>query len=790
MEHAQTELLACACLVLCDFAGISSAFAQSTHDKGIKAAQVVEPLGLNVGGELVNYYSGSTSFKATDLSLQGNSSLPVAISRIYSVESQRMLTASGTPHQATYTASRAHLFGDWDLDIPHIAGTFSAGTFGSGWVLDSTTPLNRCSVIGQVQSDGSPATGLPPPSDYHWVEEFFAGYTLHAGGDSKVLLIADMAGIPRPSSGGPYHWTTTNRWWVSCLPGIQNGTGQGYLAISPDGTKYYFDWMSSRTVAALKETIESRDYFTYTKEYRMLPSKVVDRFGNWVEYTYSADEFARLLSITANDGRTITLQYNALGHVTSATDGTRTVEYTYRSVADGKSLAQVVLPDDSTWDYDFTQTHSRQILPAANVGQESDYCGQQPPPWGNRPPIESYECVDYPQMALAGDDHPTISVKTPSDATVQYTFGLHYQLMGEGGYGHGYPLGLDVKTISGPGMSPQVWRYVFGSNPDLTRSQCLAGSCPISIWTDEIGPDDSVTRRTFGLVSLADHGLMRRESRGTMSSQGTPSFLRIEDYGYHLGAPVGRPPGIPAGGYGNYALFTQRNLPVETRSIQQQGRVFQRHVDSWDTLDRELAVTAASTDTKTETIEYHDDTALWVLGQVERTTTKGPSDPVPVETSRTDYGWMALPSKTYSFGKLQQTFTYDTTTAISTGQRGTLKTTSDGRDTANFNTTIAFSSWTRGIPGLISYPDSTSQSAQVNANGWITSTTDENGYKTCYAYDDMGRLSQVTFRPSPRRASATAPPGRQPPARSPSSVRSMACHRTGGCGSAPATATR
>ena len=49
---------------------------------------------------------------------------------------------------------------------------------------------------------------------------------------------------------------------------------------------------------------------------------------------------------------------------------------------------------------------------------------------------------------------------------------------------------------------------------------------------------------------------------------------------------------------------------------------------------------AAQTYTKTETIEYHDDTTLWVLGQVKRTTTNG------IETAETTYGWMALPWKT------------------------------------------------------------------------------------------------------------------------------------------------
>ncbi len=150
----------------------------------------------------------------------------------------------------------------------------------------------------------------------------------------------------------------------------------------------------------------------------------------------------------------------------------------------------------------------------------------------------------------------------------------------------------------------------------------------------------------------------------------------------------------------------------------------------------------AQTFSKTETIEYHDDTALWVLGQVKRTTTNG------VETSRTTYGWKALPWKTYTFGKLQQTYSYDNTSAVGTGQLGTLKTVTDGN-----NNVTTFGSWKRGIPQSITHADSSTQSAVVNNHGWIDAVTDENGYTTCYTYDTMGRLASITY-PSETAANA------------------------------------
>jgi len=142
----------------------------------------------------------------------------------------------------------------------------------------------------------------------------------------------------------------------------------------------------------------------------------------------------------------------------------------------------------------------------------------------------------------------------------------------------------------------------------------------------------------------------------------------------------------------------------------------------------------AQTYSKTETIEYHDDPTLWVLGQVKRTTTNG------VETSTTTYGWKALPTQTTQFGKVTQALTYDSTSAVGTGQLGMLKTVKDGN-----NNTTTFGSWKRGIPQAISYADGTSQSALVDDRGWITWVEDENDSRTCYTYDAMGRLASTTY---------------------------------------------
>lgn len=138
------------------------------------------------------------------------------------------------------------------------------------------------------------------------------------------------------------------------------------------------------------------------------------------------------------------------------------------------------------------------------------------------------------------------------------------------------------------------------------------------------------------------------------------------------------------------------------------------------------AVAAAQTYSKTETIEYFDDLATWVMGQQKKLTVDG------VVAAETTFNANAQPQTIKSFGKLQQTLTYNA--------NGTLATIKDGN-----NNLTTLSNWKRGFPQNILYADNTTESAVVNDNGWLASVTDENGYKTSYTYDLMGRLASITY---------------------------------------------
>ncbi|HMB57885.1 MAG TPA: hypothetical protein VKM35_11855, partial [Arenimonas sp.] len=159
MKRCSLALLAGVVLCVSSFQSIAADY-KTEYDKKIKSAQDIGALGNDLAGDRVNFYTGGTSFNATDVSIPGNSGLSVAVGRFYTVEGnhQRAVTkGTSTPPEILGTVQRA--FGDWDLDVPYLSTTM---TQTAGWIVDSTTPQNRCSVVGQVRSDGSAANGAPP----------------------------------------------------------------------------------------------------------------------------------------------------------------------------------------------------------------------------------------------------------------------------------------------------------------------------------------------------------------------------------------------------------------------------------------------------------------------------------------------------------------------------------------------------------------------------------------------------------------------------------------------------
>ena len=140
----------CALRVLCFLAFVFSAgFATAQtlpqeYSTLIRADQNAGPLDAGLLGDRIDFDTGHVEFVATDVSLPGNSALPVAVGRRYVVETN----PSGVVPERD--------FGDWDLEVPHIEGIVATSV---GWTVPGANPNARCSAFA-----GAPDASVTTPS--------------------------------------------------------------------------------------------------------------------------------------------------------------------------------------------------------------------------------------------------------------------------------------------------------------------------------------------------------------------------------------------------------------------------------------------------------------------------------------------------------------------------------------------------------------------------------------------------------------------------------------------------
>lgn len=175
------------------------------QSKLIRSPNSFARLGDDLFGDKVNLYTGSLEFIQTDVSLTGNSSLPVSVGR--------RLVVGQAPVNGT-------LFGRWDLEIPHLHGIFAAST---GWSTGSGRSIhNRCTSFG-----------APPlvrgSNDSFWDgTEYWHGNFLYIPrqGDQEMLRRNNWFGLaPHGASPDTYPIVTRNKWTFRCLPSLHPANG-------------------------------------------------------------------------------------------------------------------------------------------------------------------------------------------------------------------------------------------------------------------------------------------------------------------------------------------------------------------------------------------------------------------------------------------------------------------------------------------------------------------------------------------------------------------------------------
>lgn len=676
--------------------------------KRLKIYQTVQPVGDTPFGEQINLYTGELTFNQSDVVLEGTGP---TISLVRGKQSA----------QTSESVQRPAAAGSWQLSIPRIE-TLTA----TGWTVGKADDPNRYARCTHFDR---------PHSDKLLNIEWWNGMEmmLEDGSQQSILKRAPQnTAQPAMNLNGQavvFPAVTQQNWQVGCLPNTSNGQpGEGFLVVSPEGTKYWFDRLYYEPV----ETIYEYVFDVILKQHRALATmyvtRIEDRFGNYVTYQYTGD---KLSSITASDGRSVSLQWR----VDSPVVDTITVQpgpkqrvwrYEY-SQADAlqANLSAVVLPDQSRWSFGqisgsgslsstelskcttrtlpnqvngntFTITH-----PSGLVG-EFTLTGI----WHARSYVPSY--CHYPQQMQEFEPYED----TPP-------------LFGIGS--------LTRKTFSGPGLPTKTWEYRYPvAQGSTTTDPCAAmQTCPDTVWVDVVDPAGNRTRYLHSNRFDETEGKLLR----TDVYQGETTLLRSETFGY--AASSGGPYPAFIGGTmvgGNYNGAKDSFTPLKRRDVFQQGIVFTWQANSFDTFANPLSETRSNTlgYSRNNAFTYHHALPQWVIGQLATITCTAPISCAGLVERKIVYDDYALPGFTYAFGKLQ-------------GMRhnnpdGTLALAQDG----NTNATL-FGNWKRGIPQKITFADGTVKTAVVNDHGQIDSVTDENGYVTKYGYDLMGRLSLIDY---------------------------------------------
>ena len=665
------------------------------YDQGvlIRAGETVEALGPNLMGDTINEYSGGVEFTQTDVTLPGNSALAVAVGRHRAYGTIQAYQATG-------------LFGDWDLEIPHLH-TIATQPEPNWYGGRDKTNFNRCS---QFQD---------PPFTYAYVaagslsyssNAFWDGYHLYVpGSGDQTLLKRNPASSIFPTDGtvATYPIVTKNHWQVSCLPSLENGSGEGFLARATDGTTYRFDHIAVRAypltrVAGINLGVAGTGQILRTEVW-ILPTLVTDRFGNWVRYTYGSADGWRVASITSSDGRTITFSYGANGNsIQSVFDGTRTWSYGYNSAG---SLQTVTQPDGSQWQF------ALDGVPAMPFSLPDPDCdgGEN----GTIDLTAKTGTITHPSGAVGSF---TIKATYHGRSNVpgsQNTCGLTSNPVSR----YFISRSLTSKTLSGPGMPAMTWNYAYSI---ASGSFAPCNGCVNTKTVTITDPLNNVTVNTYGTQYGINEGLLLNRDEG-MTESGS---LRSTSFAY--ASPTAGP--VAGSIYGPADIMSAIYTPQNQQTISQQGTTFSQTVNSFDAYVRATSVTRSSSlgYNRSESTTYFDQTSLWVLGQVASKTVAG------LQASYTDFNpSTALPNFTKKFDKLQATYAFNAD--------GTMYSVKDGR-----NQTTTFTNYVRGLPQNIGYADGTGISAVVNNIGTLNSVTNEVGSTSVFAYDLMGRLSRKT----------------------------------------------
>ena len=690
----------------------------------------VEPVaaeGPSLMGDQVSNFDGSLSFVHTDVTLPGIPGLAVQFTRRHTAG--RSLAVRGE-------------LGDWDIETPRLTGVYAKDR---GWIAGLN--VARCTQFGAPASAIGAYYDVRKRRSEFWTwdpGQFWNGVFLQIPGGMSEEVITRHPGNPhRIQNGFNYPLTTKSFWQIGCLERVANSTGEGFVAVSPDGITYQFDWMSSRHLNPLR----GGPVVLGRADYALLATLVVDRFGNWVRYHYTGTNPARLDAITSSDGREIRVTWNAQGRVQQVSDGSRSWSYVYSSQGD---LASVIRPDGTQWQFNLRP------LVHANTFELGEHATCDNP--GFFPDVLYAGRISHPtgaigifKMRYVG--HTRVNVRRLCRVEQTSTLdGEAYFTKETSAY---WPrskvaLSLVAKKIAGPGIpaladpvpgpttlpeaepAGMTWRYQYEGGFASWASTAPCSSTRRVLIT---APDGAQTRHTFGVCFNQNEGQLLKTEEGVVNgvaARSTHFRYRVRSPADSFPEPVGESASI------NSDFLATRLRPQDQRLIVQQGVTFR-----WEPAAGAAGLDSMARPTqayhgnsqghgKWLTTEYFDHVGKWVLGRVAAVRDNFGHT---VEQTVHD-GTSALPSAYYRFGLPVQTYSHWP----------------DGQLWKAFDPLGRATTWAnyhRGQARLFTHRDLAQESAVINNQGKPEAFTNAAGTTMSYGYDPMGRLARVSFPTEP-----------------------------------------
>jgi YD repeat-containing protein len=749
----------------------STAWAQTVntpedeYKKLIKVNEDIQPLGDTPFGERISLYDGSLSFAQTDISVPGNGPT-ITVGRefvMHGIEDRPDL--------------QDRAFGNWDISLPQIFTVTANQSNVKGWLVGNPPSKAICTRFDSAPSVAGP-NGDSARADWE-PAAWWQGYQLRIPGQgSQDLLERTPGNTTAPSVLGlVYPIVTKGNWSVGCLGQASNdATIQAFLAVAPDGTKYWLDHIAYRYMPSIQRPLGSGPLslikssqsivkpmaldvdMLQRREGRMLVTRVEDRFGNYISYSYSGD---LVTDIIGSDGRHVSIAYQAgtprISSITilagNAPSRTWTYSYVKSSTNPVYSLTTVRQPDGSVWSYGFDQFNNAAV-------DTRDVAG---------------DCQEVGTPSNVNTEFGAWIIH-PSGLTANYTVkalkrgrsGVLRNCMagtGQAATPHGvgtwasipnasWGLGITRRVLTGAGIdktrpgetSSLTWDYSYSTSNESWFQDCA--SCIASVYTDVAYPDGHSERSTFSNRYDWTESQLQREDAydGAVGS----ALRRSTTYEYTnpdtskdsgLSAAYMHPWGwAPQGRINNDQLEEQSPLRKRTIFVYPtdggNSDAYWLTVAAFDAFARSRDVTRSSSlgYAVSERSTFQDDVARWVIGLPLQTDNLKTDDLSQIETvSRNVYDSTTLTlSERYRFGRKVMGYGFNASGQLTSFTDGNGKTTQ-------------FDQYYRGIPRSIRYPDGKSQSITVDDLGQITAITNQAGDTTSYGYDAVGRLGAVSY---------------------------------------------